>query len=172
MSKIVLLPGDGIGPEVTAEAQACLALLSVRCDLDLEFETHDFGGAGIDNHGTPLPEATLAACREADAILLGAVGGPRWDGAKERPEAGLLGLRSELGLFANLRPGGAIPGLEELSPLKPEIAKGADILVVRELTGGADAYHYVAAKGSCAPHEGRHGRRIEAATGTGAGRAN
>jgi len=137
MSKIVLLPGDGIGPEVTAEAQACLALLSVRCDLDLEFETHDFGGAGIDNHGTPLPEATLAACREADAILLGAVGGPRWDGAKERPEAGLLGLRSELGLFANLRPGGAIPGLEELSPLKPEIAKGADILVVRELTGGA-----------------------------------
>jgi 3-isopropylmalate dehydrogenase len=137
MPNIVLLPGDGIGPEVTAEARACLDLLSARCDLDLEFETHDFGGVAIDNHGAPLPDATLAACREADAILLGAVGGPRWDGARERPEAGLLALRAELGLFANLRPGGAIPGLEELSPLKPEIAKGADILVVRELTGGA-----------------------------------
>lgn len=137
MPKIILLPGDGIGPEVTEEAQACLALLSARCDLDLEFETHDFGGVAIDRHGTPLPEATLAACREADAILLGAVGGAQWDDAAERPEAGLLQLRSALGLFANLRPGGAIPGLEELSPLKPEIARGADILVVRELTGGA-----------------------------------
>ena len=137
MPKIVLLPGDGIGPEVVEEARACLALLSVRCDLDLEFEAQDFGGAAIDRHGSSLPEATLAACRGADAILLGAVGGPRWDGAKERPEAGLLKLRAALGLFANLRPGGAIPGLEELSPLKPEIARGADILVVRELTGGA-----------------------------------
>jgi len=137
MPKIILLPGDGIGPEVTKEAGECLALLSARCELDLEFETRDFGGVAIDRHGTPLPETTLAACREADAILLGAVGGPRWDGAKARPEAGLLALRAELGLFANLRPGGAIPGLEEFSPLKPEIARGADILVVRELTGGA-----------------------------------
>jgi 3-isopropylmalate dehydrogenase len=135
--RIVLLPGDGIGPEVTEEAQACLAFLSLRCDLDLEFEAHDFGGVAIDRHGTPLPDATLAACRGADAILLGAVGGPKWDGAKERPEAGLLALRGALGLFANLRPGGAIAGLEDLSPLKPEIAAGTDILVVRELTGGA-----------------------------------
>jgi 3-isopropylmalate dehydrogenase len=135
--RIVVLPGDGIGPEVAEVAQACLAFLSLRCDLDLEFEAHDFGGVAIDRHGTPLPETTLAACREADAILLGAVGGPQWDDAAERPEAGLLALRSALGLFANLRPGGAIPGLEELSPLKSEVAKGTDILVVRELTGGA-----------------------------------
>jgi 3-isopropylmalate dehydrogenase len=137
MSKIILLPGDGIGPEVTEQARACLALLSARCDLDLAFEAHDFGGVAIDRDGTPLPDATLAACRGADAILLGAVGGPKWDGAKARPEAGLLELRGELGLFANLRPGGAMAGLEDLSPLKAEVAAGADILVVRELTGGA-----------------------------------
>jgi 3-isopropylmalate dehydrogenase len=135
--KIIVLPGDGIGPEVAEEARACLAFLSLRCDLDLDFEAHDFGGAAIDRHGAPLPDATLAACRGADAILLGAVGGPKWDDAVERPEAGLLKLRASLGLFANLRPGGAIPGLEELSPLKSELAKGTDILVVRELTGGA-----------------------------------
>ena len=137
MAKIILLPGDGIGPEVIEEARACLAFLSLRCDLDLEFEMHDFGGVAIDRHGTPLPESTLAACQGADAILLGAVGGAQWDAAKERPEAGLLKLRAALGLFANLRPGGAIAGLEDLSPLKPEIAAGTDILVVRELTGGA-----------------------------------
>src|SRR4051812_49114719 len=124
MPRIILLPGDGIGPEVTEEARSCLALLSARCDLDLTFETHDFGGIAIDRHGAALPEATLAACRGADAILLGAVGGPRWDGGKERPEAGLLSLRGELGLFANLRPGGAIAGLEALSPLKAEVAAG------------------------------------------------
>src|SRR3954468_3992406 len=134
MPRIILLPGDGIGPEVTEEARSCLALLSARCDLDLTFEAHDFGGIAIDRSGTPLPDATLAACRDADAILLGAVGGPRWDGAKARPEAGLLKLRGDLGLFANLRPGGAIAGLEELSPLKSAIAAGTDILVVRELT--------------------------------------
>jgi 3-isopropylmalate dehydrogenase len=136
MGRIILLPGDGIGPEVLGEAQACLAFLSRGCDLDLEFESHDFGGVAIDRHGTPLPDATLAACRQADAILLGAVGGPKWDGAKERPEAALLELRSLLGLFANLRHGGSIAGLEVLSPLKSEIAADTDILVVRELTGG------------------------------------
>ena len=133
---VVILPGDGIGPEVTAEAVAVLALLSDRFGLDLVFDEQRFGGAAIDGDGEPLPPATLAACRAADAILLGAVGGPEWDGAKERPEQGLLKLRTELGLFANLRPARIIPGLEIFSPLRPEIATGADVLVVRELTGG------------------------------------
>jgi 3-isopropylmalate dehydrogenase len=137
MSRIVILPGDGIGPEVAREAVLCLALLSERCDLDLLFESHDFGGVAIDTHGRPFPETTLAACRAADAILLGAVGGPRWDSAEERPEAGLLQLRAALGLYANLRPARVIAGLEEFSPLKAEVARGADVLVVRELTGGA-----------------------------------
>lgn len=137
MTKIVLLPGDGIGPEVAEEARLCLELIASAADLDFDFETHDFGGIAIDRHGTPLPEATLAACRAADAVLLGAVGGPRWDEAAERPEAGLLKLRASLGLFANLRPGRVIPGLEAFSPLKAEVAEGADVLVVRELTGGA-----------------------------------
>ena len=136
MHKIVILPGDGIGPEVAGEAVACLELLSERCELDLQFESHNFGGAAIDADGAPLPEATLQACRDADAILLGAIGGPKWDRSTERPEAGLLKLRAALGLFANLRPARVIPGLEELSPLKSQVAAGADVLVVRELTGG------------------------------------
>ena len=136
MTRIIVLPGDGIGPEVTREAVACLALLSEHFDLGLRFEEHVFGGAAIDDCGDPLPETTLRACRGADAILLGAVGGPKWDCAEKRPEAGLLGLRSGLGLFANLRPAHVIAGLETLSPLKNGIAAGADILVVRELTGG------------------------------------
>ena len=136
MTKIIILPGDGIGPEVTAEALRCLQLIAERCDIPLDFETHDFGGAAIDASGTPLPERTLAACRSADAILLGAVGGSRWDDSPERPEAGLLKLRSELGLYANLRPSRVIDGLEHLSPLRTDIAEGADLLVVRELTGG------------------------------------
>ncbi len=133
---IVVLPGDGIGPEVTREAVACLALLSDSLGLELKFEEHRFGGAAIDVEGTPLCAATLTACQHADAILLGAVGGPRWDDAAERPEAGLLALRTKLGLFANLRPARVVRGLESFSPLKPEIAGGADVLVVRELTGG------------------------------------
>ncbi len=135
--KIVVLPGDGIGPEVAREARACLELVSERGNLGFTFEEHDFGGVAIDRHGEPLPRATLAACKDADAILLGAVGGPKWDDAKVRPEAGLLAIRSELGLFANLRPGGVIPGLEDLSPLKPQVAEGTDVLVIRELTGGS-----------------------------------
>ncbi len=134
--RIVLLPGDGIGPEVTAQAVACLELLSERLALSLSFESHSFGGAAIDTHGLPLPSGTLTACMEADAILLGAVGGPAWDAASERPEAGLLELRSKLGLFANLRPACTIAGLEALSPLRADLAEGADMLVVRELTGG------------------------------------
>ncbi|MDP8914564.1 MAG: 3-isopropylmalate dehydrogenase [Pseudomonadota bacterium] len=136
MPNIVVLPGDGIGPEVTAEAVKCLELLSDSCDLELTFEEHAFGGAAIDIDGEPLPERTLEACRRADAILLGAVGGPRWDNSPVRPEAGLLSLRSALGLYANLRPAHVIAGLESLSPLKASVATGADVLVVRELTGG------------------------------------
>ena len=134
--KIVVLPGDGIGPEVTDVAVSCLASLSAARGLGLTFETHDFGGAAIDVAGEPLPAATLAACKSADAVLLGAIGGPKWDSAKVRPEQGLLALRSALGLFANLRPARIVPGLEHLSPLKPEVATGADVLVVRELIGG------------------------------------
>ena len=136
MARIVVLAGDGIGPEVTHEAVECLKLIADGCGLDLAFEAHDFGGVAIDAHGVPLPPATLQACRDADAILLGAIGGPKWDSCTERPEAGLLGLRSALGLFANLRPARVIPGLEDHSPLKSSIAAGADVLVVRELTGG------------------------------------
>ena len=133
---IVVLPGDGIGPEVADVAVACLMAIADARGLDLAFDHHDFGGIAIDRHGDPLPPATLAACKGADAILMGAVGGPKWDNAPRRPEQGLLALRSELGLFANLRPARVIPGLEHLSPLKPEIATGADVLVVRELIGG------------------------------------
>jgi 3-isopropylmalate dehydrogenase len=136
LTKIVTLPGDGIGPEIVAQAQACLALLSDARGLGLVFEEHDFGGVAIDRHGKPLPDATLEACQGADAILLGAVGGPRWDASVERPEAGLLQLRKTLGLFANLRPARIMAGLEGLSPLRADIAAGADVLVVRELTGG------------------------------------
>ncbi|MBX9859606.1 MAG: 3-isopropylmalate dehydrogenase [Sphingomonas sp.] len=135
--KIVLLPGDGIGPEVTQQARLCLELLSDRCGLNFTFEERSIGGIAIDRHGKPLPQATIGACVEADAILLGAVGGPAWDSAKHRPEMGLLELRAVLGLYANLRPARVIKGLEHLSPLRPEIAEGADVLVVRELTGGS-----------------------------------
>jgi 3-isopropylmalate dehydrogenase len=136
VTKIVTLPGDGIGPEIVAQARACLELISESAGLGLTFEEHDFGGVAIDRHGAPLPEATLQACQGADAILLGAVGGPKWDYSPERPEAGLLKLRKALGLFANLRPARVLPGLEHLSPLRSEVAQGADVLVVRELTGG------------------------------------
>jgi 3-isopropylmalate dehydrogenase len=136
MINIVILPGDGIGPEVMREAMQCLEILSRERDLELRFTEHAFGGDAIDRHGDPLPQATLDACREADAVLLGAVGGPKWDDAPIRPEDGLLGLRKALGLFANLRPARVHRGLEQISPLRAEISQGADVLVVRELTGG------------------------------------
>ena len=136
MPHIVLLPGDGIGPEVTAEAVKCLQILSDACELELSFEEHVVGGSAIDACGDPLPPETLAACKSADAVQLGAVGGPAWDDAKRRPEAGLLELRSALGLYANLRPARVIAGMERFSPLKAEVAAGSDVLVVRELTGG------------------------------------
>ena len=136
MTRIVLLPGDGIGPEVVAEAKQCLELLSDRCHLGFVFEEHDMGGVAIDRHGVPLPAPTLEACRHSDAVLMGAVGGPRWDAFEQRPEAALLQLRAKLGLYANLRPSRVLRGLEHLSPLKKHVCTGADVLVVRELTGG------------------------------------
>ncbi len=133
-ARIVLLPGDGIGPEITAPAVELLGRLG-----DFAFEEHRFGGASIDAHGTALTDETLAACRAADAVLLAAVGGPKWDttdpGAP-RPEQGLLGLRRELGLYANLRPVRAVEALLDASPLRREVVQGTDLLVVRELTGG------------------------------------
>ncbi len=134
MTLIATLPGDGIGPEVMA---AGLAVLSAVAEADVE--EHVFGGASIDANGVALTDEVLAACRRADAVLLGAVGGPKWDTtdpAKPRPEQGLLGVRKGLGLFANLRPVRAIPALYHASPLREERIAGTDLLVVRELTGG------------------------------------
>ncbi|NCP20075.1 MAG: 3-isopropylmalate dehydrogenase [Erythrobacter sp.] len=133
---IVLLPGDGIGPEVAAAARAVMEAVAPHHGLSLTFESHDIGGCAIDAHGDPFPEATAKACAQADAVFLGAVGGPKWDGGGPRPEAGLLALRKTLGAFANLRPITLFSGLEHLSPLKPERATGTDMLIVRELTGG------------------------------------
>ena len=137
-ARIVLLPGDGIGPEIVSVGQSVLEVVAQRFDHEFSFETGIFGGCAIDQSGTPLPEETLAACRSCDAILLGAVGGPKWDdpSAATRPEQGLLTLRKELGLFANLRPISAHPQLVDASPLKREIIEGVAILFVRELTGG------------------------------------
>jgi 3-isopropylmalate dehydrogenase len=133
--RIALLPGDGIGPEIAAATVQVLGALAV----DLEFDEHLFGGASIDACGVALSDETLAACRAADAVLLAAVGGPKWDStdpAKPRPEQGLLGLRKALGLFANLRPVRPLPALYDASPLKRELIEQVDLLVVRELTGG------------------------------------
>ena len=134
-ARIVALPGDGIGPEIMDAGLRVLAAATAG-RLDYEVDSYPFGGAGIDQAGSPLPDATLAACRDADAVLLAAVGGPAWDGAPDRPEAGLLRLRSELGLFANIRPTRVSPALAGRSPLRPEVVSGADFVIVRELTGG------------------------------------
>lgn len=139
MSKnILVLPGDGIGPEIVNEAVKVLGCLRDDFGLDLEMEEALVGGAAYDAAGHPLPEATLKMAREADAVLLGAVGGPKWEplNISVRPERGLLGLRSELKLFANLRPAMLYPQLAEASSLKPEVVSGLDIMIVRELTGG------------------------------------
>jgi 3-isopropylmalate dehydrogenase len=135
---IAVLAGDGIGPEVTAEAVRALSRVAERYGHSFRFESALVGGAAIDATGEALPPATLALCRRADAILLGAVGGPRWSApdAKVRPEQGLLQLRKELGLFANLRPVVPHPAVLGASPIKSELLQGVDIMVVRELTGG------------------------------------
>ena len=139
MSKhVLLLPGDGIGPEIVNEAEKVLRALIEKFGLKLTLEQGLVGGSSIDAHGIPLTDATLERARAADAILLGAVGGPKWDKLDMaiRPEKGLLGLRSNLDLFANLRPAILYPQLASASSLKPEIVSGLDILIVRELTGG------------------------------------
>jgi 3-isopropylmalate dehydrogenase len=135
--RVLVLPGDGIGPEIVAEAVKVLDKL-VGEGLDIELDEGLVGGAAYDATGTPLPESTLDMAREADAILLGAVGGYKWESLdiSVRPEKGLLGLRSELGLFSNLRPAVLAPQLADASSLKPEIVAGLDIMIVRELTGG------------------------------------
>ena len=136
-AKIVLLPGDGIGPEVMAEAHRVLVRMAEKFGHRFHFQTCPMGGNAIDSHGNPLPDETLDACRTSNAILLAAVGGPKWDdpNAKTRPEVGLLRLRKELGLFANLRPIKPHQVMLDASPLKRHIVEGVDILFFRELTG-------------------------------------
>ena len=136
--RVLMLPGDHIGPEILAEADKVLRCLADAFGLAVELEYANLGGCAVDAEGTPLPTSTLGLARQADAALLGAVGGPEWDGlARERrPERGLLGIRAELGLFANLRPAILFPELAGASSLRPEVVSGLDILIVRELTGG------------------------------------
>ena len=136
--KITLLPGDGIGPEVVAEAVRVLDVVAGKFNHSFNFTERLMGGCSIDQYGSSLTDETLAHCKASDAVLLGAVGGPKWDdpNAKDRPERGLLALRQGLGVFANLRPVKVHPALIDVSPLKPEKLKDVDILVVRELTGG------------------------------------
>jgi 3-isopropylmalate dehydrogenase len=136
--KILILPGDGIGPEVIGEAVKIIDVINEKQTLKIDYDFALIGGAALDAHGTPLHDLTLARAREADAILMGAVGGPAWDKVDYalRPEARLLKLRKALDLFANLRPAVVFDALVDASSLKPEIVKGLDILIVRELTGG------------------------------------
>lgn len=136
--KVLVLPGDGIGPEIVAQAERVLDVINEKFSLGVEVEQGLVGGAAIDVHGKPLPEETLEKAKSCDAVLLGAVGGPKWDSVDMaiRPEKGLLGLRSNLNLFGNLRPAILYPQLADASSLKPELVAGLDLLIVRELTGG------------------------------------
>lgn len=138
VKKIAVIAGDGIGPEVVAEAEKVLKRTEELFGYKFETEHGLFGGIAIDERGTPLPDDTLAICKKADAVLLGAVGGPKWDtNPKElRPETGLLGIRKALGLFSNIRPAVIFDCLKDASTLKPEVLEGTDLIVVRELTGG------------------------------------
>jgi 3-isopropylmalate dehydrogenase len=136
--RIAVLPGDGIGPEVTAEAVKVLKTVARQAGVSLELEEALVGGAAIDATGTPLPPQTLALCKQAKAIMFGSVGGPKWDDLpqEQKPERGLLGLRKELDLYANLRPAKTFPMLVDSSPLKRSVVEGTDLMVIRELTGG------------------------------------
>jgi 3-isopropylmalate dehydrogenase len=134
--RIAYLPGDGVGPEVSAAARAVMLRAAEIFGVRLKFDEYDFGGVAIDRHGDPLPPATLTACLAADAVFLGAVGGPKWDKVGPRPETGLLALRKHLGVYANLRPIRVMQGMEKHSPLTADRAKDVDILIIRELTGG------------------------------------
>ena len=136
--RVVLLPGDGIGPEITAVAQRMLEAVGERHGFQLSFNEQPIGGAAIDATGEPLPASTLEACKQADAVLLAAIGSPRFDNLprEKRPETGLLGLRAGMELFANLRPVKIVPALIDASSLRPEVIEGVDLMVVRELTGG------------------------------------
>ena len=138
VANVLVLPGDGIGPEIVTPTVEVLNRLCAKSDLALELEEGLLGGAAIDVTGAPLPDATLSAARAADAVLMGSIGGPKWDQIERelRPERGLLRLRSELGLFANLRPAILFPELADASTLRPEVVAGLDILIIRELTGG------------------------------------
>ena len=136
--KIAILPGDGIGPEVTDEAVRVLEAVAAASGHEINLTKKDIGGAGLTSSGDPLPQDTLQTCLASGAVLLGAVGGPAFDNVPKdlRPERGLLRLRRELGAFANLRPAVCFAALEDCSPLRPEVVRGADILIVRELLGG------------------------------------
>ncbi|MFL2804053.1 MAG: 3-isopropylmalate dehydrogenase [Dehalococcoidia bacterium] len=137
-ASIAILGGDGIGPEVVAESIKVLDAISTKFDHDFDLKNEMIGGCAIDKFGSPLPDQTLEACNNSDAIILGAVGGPKWDdpSAKTRPEDGILAVRKSLGLFANLRPVKVYPALINSSPIKPDLLKGVDMMVLRELTGG------------------------------------
>ncbi len=139
MTSLVVLPGDGVGPEVVNAALSVLAAVCTATDTELRIDVHQIGGRAIDDYGTPLPDTTLEACLAADGVLLGAVGGPAWDHLRgeQRCEAGLLRLRREMEVFANIRPVLVHPHLADRTPLRPEVIKGTDLVIVRELTGGA-----------------------------------
>jgi 3-isopropylmalate dehydrogenase len=138
VSLVAVLPGDGIGPEITAEAIRVLAAIARKSATPIELVSAPMGGCAIDETGVPLPQSTLDLCLRADAVLLGAVGGPKWEGLEgtRRPEAGLLGLRKGLGTYANIRPVAPHPRLIERAPLRADLLQGVDLVVVRELTGG------------------------------------
>jgi 3-isopropylmalate dehydrogenase len=133
---VLVLPGDGIGPEVTRAAQRVLDAVGAKWKHTFRYSTDLIGGSAIDEFGIPLRDETIAAAKKADAILFGAVGGPKWDNAKVRPEAAILGIRKALGLYANLRPVRVAPGMEDASPVKNERVRGTDLVIIRELTGG------------------------------------
>ena len=138
MKKIIVIPGDGIGKEITDSAVKVLKKVDAKFNLELEYEFKDAGGTALDKFGNPLPDDTLNACKSADAVLFGAVGGDKWNDVKAelRPERAILGLRKGLGLYANLRPVKVSDSLTKNSPLKPELVSGVDLVIVRELVGG------------------------------------